>query len=181
MASPLVVSGLTMGAGLEWMRPSRQPERTDDYGKLSLGGGLRLGRGLGVGVMWEHLFRLRYAGLDGLSAGLGWQPASFLAAGLAVRDMLRPRPVAGRPAAAARVGRRDRGPAHRQPPAGAGGGVRMLEGDDDTRFLPHGRLSVGVYPGVLLFADVEAPRARLRSWIPGPSPTRPRRCGAASG
>ena len=172
MTSPLVINGLTMGAGLEWLLPS-DVEQTDDYFKLSLGGGLRLGRGLGFGALWQHLFRSRYGGLDGLSLGLGWQPASFLAAGLAVRDVLRPRPVEGGP----RLPREWDGEVAVRPTGSPrlelAVGARMLEGDDETRFLPHGRLSVGVYPGVHLFADVQAPRARYAFLDPAALDTAP--------
>ena len=75
MTSPLVINGLTMGAGLEWLLPS-DAEQTDDYFKLSLGGGLRLGRGLGFGavVAAPVPLALRRAGRPepgaGLAAGL---------------------------------------------------------------------------------------------------------------
>ena len=129
LTSPLIVRSLTIGAGFEWMsRPTVAQVGDDGYGKLSLGGGLRLGRGLGVGVIWEHLFGGPFGGLDGMSTGFGWQPASYVAVGLAVRDVLRPRPVTGGP----RVPREWDGEIAIRPTGTPrlelAGGVRLLDG-----------------------------------------------------
>src|SRR4051812_6375356 len=55
VGTPLFL-GLTLGAGLQWLRPTLPGPTNDDYGKFQLDVGWRLGRSLGLGFGWEHLF-----------------------------------------------------------------------------------------------------------------------------
>jgi protease IV len=160
-ASPLIVSNLVVGAGFEWLRPSGEGS-PESYRKLALGGGLRLGGGLGLGATWEHLFLSRYAGIDSMSAGLGWRPSAYLALGAVGRDLTRPR-LPGVPGARlprewdAEVALRPTGTSRLE----LAGGLRLLDGAGDPRLGPHGRLQVGLVPGLSLLADFDVPRTRV--------------------
>ena len=166
-ASPLILRSLTIGGGFQWLQPvtplladgTGVPE---SYYKLSLGGGLRLGPGLGLGVIWDHLYRSRYAGLDTLSAGIGWQPSSYLAIGVVGRDLNRPRlPGAGfrlpiewdgeialRPTGTSRL---ELAP-----------GARLFQdGDGYAGYALHGRAAVTVVPGLALLADLDIRQHRV--------------------
>jgi protease-4 len=160
-ASPLIVSNLVIGAGFEWLRPSAEGT-PESYRKLVLGGGLRLGAGLGLGATWEHLFQSRFAGMDSMSAGLGWRPSAYLALGAVGRDLTRPR-LPGVPGARlprewdAEVALRPIG----TPRLELAGGLRVLDGAGDARLGPHGRLLLGLVPGLTLLADFDVPRTRI--------------------
>jgi protease IV len=173
-ATPIsLLRGFYLGAGLQWLHPS-VPGQPSDYGKLSLAGAVRVGRSLGVGLLWERRLGSRYAGLDGLGIGLGWRPLPRLAVGLVGRDLLRPRAEPG----AAPLPREVDGEVAVRP-FGTGrleiaGGLRLQEGGDAsspnyTRFSPHGRLSVGLMRGLTLFAELDSPRVRLA--VPDPAGT----------
>jgi protease-4 len=149
---------LTFGLGYEHLRPSFVGAPVS-YGKLSLGLGLGLGP-LAIGGTWEHLFTDRYAGLDTASFGLALRPHDRVALGLVLRDAFRPHvddvaggrklpreldlEIAVRPTGSPRIE--------------IAGGARALFDDDDTRFLPHARLSLGLVRGLTLFADAEQSR-----------------------
>ncbi len=164
-ASPLL-RGVSLGASLQWLHPSLVAQPSD-YGKFSLGTGFRLGRGLGLGVLWEHLFRSRYAGTDSFAAGIGWRPHTVLAVGLAGYDLFRPRAEPG----GARIPRElDFEVAVRPlgtPRLELAGGLRALQsgGDagvsDKTSVWPRGRFTVGLLEGLSLFGEFDSPRARL--------------------
>src|SRR5436190_6318465 len=62
-ALPLLPGRLSLGAGFSWLRPSQVAE-PDSYYKLALAAATRMGRGLGLGASWEHLFGSRYGGYD---------------------------------------------------------------------------------------------------------------------
>jgi protease IV len=162
-ASPLLIRPLTLGFGFQWLRPTG-PNDPESYSKLTLGGGVRLGPALGFGAVWEHLFRGRHAGLDSMSLGVGLHLTSFAALGLAVRDVTRPEPAVNDE----RLPREWDGELALRPlrtrRLELGVGLRALDGGDnvDVRWLPHGRLSVGLVRGLALFAEVEGLRARAR-------------------
>jgi protease-4 len=156
-AFPLLAGRLSLAAGLAWLRPSAV-DQPDSYYKLDLGFGARLGRGSGVGLVWEHLFGSRYDGFDTFSLGWGARLHSTLAVGLAVRDPFRPRPFDG----ADRVPREWDGELALRP-LGTPGlelaiGTRLIEPSDRYRFQPHGRLLAGLARGVALYAEVDPPR-----------------------
>ena len=188
MASPLVIRGLTIGRGpavaAAAAARATQPTTT---ASCRWAAGLRLGRGLGFGLVWEHLFRSRYAGTGqpGRWAWAGSRPRSW-PRGVAVRDVLRTRADRRRPAAAARVGQRDRGASLRHPPAGAGRRpARLLRGRRRHRAaLPRTAGSrVGLFPALQpVRRRSRRPAARYwrrgRRWHP---PAPPGDTGAALG
>jgi protease IV len=159
-SAPLIVRGLSMGAGFHWLRRALALNEPAGYYKLQLGGGMRLGGAMGIGFAWERLLGNRYGGLDTLSAGLGSRIHPMLAAGLAVRDITRPRP----PGETARVPReweaeiafRPLG-TYRLELAVA---MRYLEGAEQRNWLPRARLGAGIVRGLALVAEVETPRHR---------------------
>jgi protease-4 len=159
LASPLIVRGISAGIGFQWLRPTL-PGEPESYYQLQLGAGFRLGRGLGVGASWEHLFQSRYGGFDTFSLGLGVRLHAMAAVGLVVRDVGRPRPQP----AAARVPREwEAEVAFR--PTGTSAlelavGFRSLEGEGARDFLPRARLNATVARGLALFAEVDTPRRR---------------------
>jgi protease IV len=169
-----VLSGFTLGAGLQWLHPSLtgpigadgQPAIPGDYGKLSIAGGLRLGRSLGFGAVWERLLRSRVGGTNSLGLGLSWRPLSRVAVGVVGRDLLRPRTGPNTPRLPRELDSEVAVRPFATPGLEVAGGVRLLEGGDlddpdGSRLVPHGRLSVGVLRGLSLFAELDAPRARL--------------------
>jgi protease IV len=159
LAMPLLDS-LSLGAGYEWLRPSAAG--TDDYGKFTLGGGLKLGRALGFGMVWEHLFGGRWGGLDTATYGFGLRLHDMLAAAFVVRDAFRPdlddgagpelpleldTELAIRPTGHARLE--------------LAGGIRWVRAADETHWMPHARFSARVLRGLDLFGDAEAGRTRF--------------------
>jgi protease-4 len=157
---PLVARSLSAGASFEWLRPSLPGP--DDYRKLTLGLGGRLGRALAMGATWERLFAsMVYGNLGTWSLGWELRPHDTVAAGFVIRDVFRPRPpnVIG----AARLPREYDGEIAIRPfgtpRLELAGGLRALSDDDDTRWLPHARLSFTVLPGLAIFATGESSRS----------------------
>ena len=158
LGTPLAL-GTALGVGFQWLRPSL-PGTLNEYQKLQLGLGLRLGRGAGLGVSWEHLFSTGLEAPNSFTIGLGVRLSSMLAAGLAVRDVGRPRMVAGasdlprewdfeavlRPLSTDRLE--------------IAGGVRLLQGDEVSA-LPRARLSLRLARGLLIFGEADWPRMRV--------------------
>jgi len=151
LGTPLVL-GTALGAGFQWLRPTL-PGMVSDYQKLQLGLGLRLGRGAGFGVSWEHIFSTGLATTNSFTLGLGVRLSSMLAAGAVVRDVGRPSGLprewdfeaALRPLATDRLE--------------IAGGVRLLQGDGTTA-LPRARVSVRLARGLVIFGEADWPRYR---------------------
>jgi protease-4 len=167
-AAPLILRSLSIGAAVEWLRPSLESQPSN-YGKLALGAGFRLARGLGFGLVWERLFLDRFAGTSSLGLGLGWRPRSWLAAGVTVRDLFRPRAETGGPRLPREtdieVALRPTG----TPRLEIAAGLRSLQGlargaDSETRFSPHVRFSLGLLPALALFGEWGSPRAEVLSF-----------------
>ncbi|HEX7596905.1 MAG TPA: S49 family peptidase, partial [Polyangia bacterium] len=157
LGAPLVL-GSALGVGLQWLRPS-SPDALVEYQKLQLGLGFRLGRGAGLGVSWDHLFSTGLASTNSFTLGLGVRLSSFLAAGLAVRDVGRPSLGAGTDLprewdfeAVLRPFSTDR--------LEVAGGVRLLQGDDVSA-LPRARVSLRLARGLLVFGEMDWPRQRI--------------------
>ncbi len=165
-ATPLLLRGLSLGVGLEWLRPS-MATLPSDYGKLAVAGGFRLGRSLGFGVLWERLIRSRYGGTSSLGLGLGWRPHPLVAVGIAGRDLLRPRPEPGGPRLPRELDTEVAVRPLGTPRLEVAAGLRLLDGTgpadstDTVRFSPHARLSLGLLRGLSLFAELDSPRAQL--------------------
>jgi protease-4 len=159
LALPLFDS-VVLGTGYEWLRPSQTG--LDGYGKLSLGGGFRLGRALGFGMVWEHLYGSVAGGLDTATYGFGFRPHDRVSAGFVVRDAFRPQLDDNRGPVLPRE--YDSEIAIR-PTGGAGfelaGGVRWTRADSETHWMPHARLAARLYRGLVLFADGQAARTRF--------------------
>jgi len=151
LGTPLVF-GTALGAGFQWLRPTL-PGMPGDYQKLQLGLGVRLGRGAGFGMSWEHIFSTGLATTNSLTFGLGVRLLSSLAAGVAVRDVGRPNNLPRewdfeavlRPLASDRLE--------------IAGGVRLLQGDETTA-LPRARVSARLARGLLIFGEIDWPRYR---------------------
>lgn len=151
--------GAALGAGFQWLRPTLAGTPSD-YQKLQLGLGLRLGRSAGFGASWEHIFSTGLATTNSFTFGLGVRVSSMLAAGVAVRDVGRPRLAAGAPdlprewdfEAALRPLATDR--------LEIAGGVRVLQGDETTA-LPRARVSLRLARGLLIFGEADWPRYRV--------------------
>ncbi len=158
LGTPLIF-GTALGAGFQWLRPTL-PGMPGDYQKLQLGLGLRLGRGAGFGVSWEHIFSTGFATTNSLTFGLGVRLSSFLAAAVAVRDVARPRLAA---AGASELPREWDFEAVVRPLATdrleVAGGVRLLQGDEVTA-LPRARVSVRLARGLLIFGEADWPHYR---------------------
>ena len=151
LGTPLAL-GTALGAGFQWLRPTL-PGMPSDYQKLQFGLGVRLGRGAGFGMSWEHIFSTSLPTANSLTFGVGVRLSSMLAAGLAVRDVGRPNSLprewdleaALRPLATDRVE--------------MAGGVRLLQGGETTA-LPRARVSLRLARGLLLFGEMDWPRYR---------------------
>ena len=145
--------GTALGAGFQWLCPTL-PGTPSDYQKLQLGLGLRLGRGAGLGVSWEHIFSTGLATTDSFTFGLGVRVSSMLAAGVVVRDVGRPSGLPRewdfeatlRPLATDRLE--------------IAGGVRLLQGVETTA-LPRARVSVRLARGLVVFGEADWPRYRV--------------------
>jgi protease IV len=152
LGTPLFL-GLSLGAGFHWLRPVEAQPGPDSIRKLQLGLGLRLGRALGLGLGWDRLLGGGYAGKDSLTLGLGLRLSPVLAVGLAVRDVARPRPVAG----GELVPRQWEGEVALRPFASnrleAALGFRHDEGSGQLR--PRARLAWQVRPGLALFGELD--------------------------
>jgi protease IV len=164
-AAPFFLSGFSLGAGVQWLRPSLSYQPSE-YAKLSVAGGLRLGRSLGFGVVWEHLYRSRFAGTDSFGLGLSGRPFPWLAAGVTGRDLFRPRADPGAPRVAREIDTEIAVRPDGTPRFELAGGLRFLEGGDldgaeTARLGPHGRASVQLLRGLGLFADFDTLRSRL--------------------
>jgi len=152
LGTPLVL-GTALGAGFQWLRPTL-PGMPSDYQKLQLGLGLRLGRGAGFGVSWEHIFSTGLATTNSFTFGLGARLSSMLAAGVVVRDVGRPSGLPRewdfeatlRPLATDRLE--------------IAGGVRLLQGAETTA-LPRARVSVRLARGLVIFGEADWPRYRV--------------------
>jgi protease-4 len=160
LALPLFDS-LVLGTGYEWLRPSQTG--ADGYGKFTLGGGFRLGRALGFGMVWEHLFGSIYGGLDTATYGFGFRPHDVLAAAFVVRDAFHPQldddrggPVLPREFDS-EIAIRPTGHAGFE----LAGGVRWTRVDEETHWMPHARLQARLLRGLTLFADAQAARNRF--------------------
>jgi protease-4 len=152
LGTPLV-GGAALGAGFQWLRPTL-PGMPSDYQKLQLGLALRLGRGAGFGVSWEHIFSTGFATTNSFTFGLGMRLASMLALGATVRDVARPHVPYGtlprewdfeailRPLGTDRLE--------------VAGGVRLLQASDTTA-LPRVRLSARLARGLLIFGEMDWP------------------------
>ena len=151
LGTPLAL-GTALGAGFQWLRPTL-PGMPSDYQKLQLGLGLRLGRGAGFGVSWEHIFSTRLPTTNSLTFGLGVRVSSMLAAGVVVRDVGRPSdlPREWDFEAALRPLTTDR--------LEIAGGVRLLQGGETTA-LPRARVSVRLARGLVIFGEADWPRYR---------------------
>jgi len=156
--TPLVL-GTTLGAGFQWLRPTL-PGMPRDYQKLQLGLGVRLGRGAGFGVSWDHIFGTDFATKNSFAFGLGVRISSMLAAAVVVRDVGRPRLAEGTTAlprewdfeATLRPLATDR--------LEIAGGVRLLQGDSTTA-LPRARISARLMRGLAIFGEADWPRYRV--------------------
>jgi protease-4 len=166
LGTPLV-GGVALGAGFQWLRPTL-PGMPSDYQKLQLGFGLRLGRGVGFGVLWEHIFSTGFATTNSFTFGLGMRLASMLALGATVRDAARPRLAA------------DQAELPREwdfevvlRPLGTdrlevAGGVRLLQASDTTA-LPRVRFSARLARGLLIFGEMDWPHYHAAELQPGGS------------
>ncbi|HJX54903.1 MAG TPA: signal peptide peptidase SppA [Polyangia bacterium] len=155
LGTPLFL-GAGLGAGFHWLRPTL-PGIPSDYQKLQLGFGVRLGRGAGFGMSWEHIFSTGLAKTNSFTFGLGVRLASMLAAGVTVRDVARARLPAGtvprewdfeailRPLGTDRLE--------------IAGGVRLLQASDTTA-LPRARVSARLARGLLIFGEMDWPHYR---------------------
>ena len=173
-ASPFLVRGLSLGAGLSFLMPT-DPLGGEDRTKLTVGTGFRLSRGLGVGLSWDHLFGSPYRGTDSWSLGFSLRPHDRLALGGVVRDVNRPRPAADLP----RLDREWAGEIAVRPFGTdlleiAGGVLAMRVGPNQRavgqtrRFLPQGRFSLRLWRGLYLFGQAAKSRPRpLLAAAPG--------------
>ena len=151
LGTPLAF-GAALGAGFQWLRPTL-PGMPGDYQKMQLGLGVRLGRGAGFGMAWEHIFSTGLPTANSLTFGLGVRLSSMLAAGVAVRDVGRPDNLprewdfeaALRPLGTERLE--------------IAGGVRLLQGGETTA-LPRARFSARLARGLLIFGEMDWPRYR---------------------
>jgi protease-4 len=165
--------GLTLGAGFQWLRPTLPAPTNDDFSKLQLGLGWRLGRALGLGVGWEHLFGGPSGGRGSVTLGMGLRLHPALALGAVVRDVGRPRPAEG----ADRLPRRWEGELALRPLGTSrlevALGLRYDEGADDRPLRPRGRLSLRIRRGLVLFGEVDAARdERVSALDPAAAPSR---------
>ncbi len=151
LGTPLAFA-TTLGAGFQWLRPTL-PGMPGDYQKLQLGLGVRLGRGAGFGMAWEHIFSTGLPTANSLSFGLGVRLSSLLAAGAVARDVGRPNnlPREWDLEAALRPLGTDR--------LEIAGGVRLLQGGETTA-LPRVRVSLRLARGLLIFGEMDWPRYR---------------------
>ncbi len=154
----LPIFGSSLAAGFHWLRPTL-PDEPGAYQKLQLGWGLRLGRNVGLGFGWEHLFGERYGGDDSVTVGLGMRLHPMLALGLVARDV-------GRPRASGDVDRLPReweGELALRPLGTdrleVGIGARIEQGADQP-VRPRGRLSGRLVPGLAVFGELDTPRDR---------------------
>lgn len=154
LATPLF-GGLALGTGVQRLTPTvlAEPER---YWKFQLGLGLRLSRGLGIGVAWERLFGGHYGG-SSFTVGLGMRLHRTVALGAAVRDVGRPRPRAADERLAreweAELALRPLGN-DRLELAVAG----RVEQDGEKGVRPRARLSSRVARGLTLFGELDGRR-----------------------
>lgn len=153
-ATPLpLLSSIALGAGVQLLRPPTIFPYTNEQ-KLSLALGVRLTRGVALGLGYAHLWADRgpvAAGIDTLDLALSLLPTRWLSAGLVLHDLPSPA-VDGfplqrvwEPELAFRPWQTDR--------LELGIGARFGErrGDVDPRF----RLWVTPAPGIIIKADVE--------------------------
>ena len=157
LGTPLVL-GTALGVGFQWLRPTL-PGTPGDYQKSQLGLGLRLGRGAGFGVSWEHIFSTGLQTTNSFSFGLGVRISSMLAAGVVARDVGRPRLAAEGSA----LPREWDFEANLRPLSTdrleIAGGVRLLQGDGAIA-LPRARISARLARGLLIFGELDWPRYR---------------------
>jgi len=154
LGTPLV-GGTALGAGFQWLRPTL-PKMPGDYQKLQLGLGLRLGRGAGFGVSWEHIFSTGFATTNSFTFGLGVRLASMLAVAATVRDVARPRLAADQ----AELPREWDFEAVLRPLGTdrleVAGGVRLLQASETTA-LPRARVSARLARGLVIFGEMDWP------------------------
>ena len=153
-ATPLpLVSSISLGAGVQLLRPPTSFPFPNEQ-KFSLALGVRLVRGVAVGLSYAHLWADHgpvAAGIDTLDLALSLLPTRWLAAGLVLHDLPSPA-VAGfplqrvwEPELAVRPWQTDR--------LELGIGARFGERRGDVD--PHFRLWVTPAPGITIKADVE--------------------------
>jgi protease IV len=143
-----------VGAGVEWLRPSRsrlEPDPDQPF-RLTLGLAAPLGASAGVGLAWHHFHGDGVlSGVDAIDLGLSLRVGSHLAAGAVLRD-LATRDVGGTP-----VQRRYEAELVVRPlgtgalDAGFGGRIGETRGDVDGWF----RTALRVARGVYLHGEVE--------------------------
>ncbi|TMQ12664.1 MAG: signal peptide peptidase SppA [Deltaproteobacteria bacterium] len=149
-----ILPRFAVGAGLEWLRPSRsrlEPDPGDPF-RLTLGLAAPIGPAAGVGVAWHHFHAEGpLSGVNAFDLGLSLRLGSHLAAGATVRD-LATSAIAGAPVQRryeAELAVRPLGTAAFE--AGVGGRVGETRGDVDGWF----RAAVRVARGITVQGELE--------------------------
>ena len=78
------------GIGLQHVGQSAVPVLLDGRTKFQLAYALRLGRSIGVGISWAHIFGSAYDGTDTFDAGFSWRLTRGVAFGVVAQDLNQP-------------------------------------------------------------------------------------------